>query len=83
MPKIEGDEVEEVEDEHDLCDPEMGMDPEHNEGELEKVVDYEVGADVCGEGLGGSIAGEEDVEVVDLGDEEDYPVLDQHQHEGP
>ena len=52
MPKIEGDEVEEVEDEHDFRNPEMGMDPEHDEGKLEKVVDDEVGADVCSECVG-------------------------------
>lgn len=76
MPEIEGCEVEEVEDEHNLGDPEVRMDPEQDEGELQEVVDDEVGADVCGEGVRGGIAGEEDVEVVDLEYEEYYPVVD-------
>lgn len=76
MPEIEGCEVEEVEDEHDFGDPEVGMDPEQDEGELQDVVDDEVGADVCGKGVRGGITGEEDVEVVYLEYEEYYPVVD-------
>lgn len=47
MSEIKRDEVKEVENKHYLGDPEMGMYPEHDEGELQEVVDDEVGADVC------------------------------------
>ena len=74
VPEVEKGEIDEVEDEHCLGEDEMRVHPEEHEAELQEVVDDEVGADVCGEGLVGGGGGEEGGEVVDLQDDEDDPV---------
>jgi hypothetical protein len=65
-------EVEEVDDDHDLSPNEVGTNKEHNEGEVEKVVEDEVAADAGGRVDKIGVLGEEGGNVAAL----EYPEND-------
>lgn len=73
VAEVQGRQIEEVDDEHDLGPDEVRADKEHDEGKVEEVVDDEVAADAGGvvNGFGG--AREEVRDVAELEDEEDDP----------
>ena len=48
VTEVEGGKVEEVDDQDDLSPDEVAADEEHDEGELEEVVDYEVASNTRG-----------------------------------
>lgn len=73
VTEVERGQVEEVDDQDDLSPDEVGANEQHDEGELEKVVEDEVGAD----GGGGvdvvGVGGEEVPDIADLEGEQDDP----------
>lgn len=73
MAHVEGGEVEEVEDEHDLGPDELGAGKEHDEGEVEEVVQDEVASDGRGGMLYVGVLGEEVADVASLHDPEKDP----------
>ena len=75
MAEVQKGEIHKVEDEYSLGENETCVDPEKHEDELEDIIDDEVRADVCGEGLLSGGGGEEGEEVVDLCDEDDDPAV--------
>lgn len=72
MPEIERGEVEEVDDQHELGNPEMSVHPEHDEAKVEQVVCNKVGTDI-GSGVD-ILARVEMVHVGNLKSNQDDPV---------
>ena len=74
MPEVQARQVEEVDHQQELCEPEAATDPEHDEAEGEQVIEDEVAADVGGgeDELGRAAVEEHD--VAELLDEEPDPV---------
>ena len=73
MAEIEGGKVEEVDDEDELGPDKVIVHPEEHEDELRDVSDDVVGAKVGGASGPRRVAGEEGVEVAELGGEEGNP----------
>lgn len=74
VAEVEARQVDEVEDEDDLGPVEMRADKEHDEGEVEEVVEDEVAADAGGGVDGVGVLGEQVGDVAELEDEEEDPV---------
>lgn len=73
--KVQRREVEEVDDQHQLGDPEVRPHPQQDERRLQHVVDDEVAADVGGLPDPVGVVGEEVPDVADLEDQEHEPVV--------
>lgn len=73
VAEVEGAEVEEVEDQNELSPDEMGADKEHDEGEVEEVVEDKVAADARRGMDDVRVGGEQVTNVAGLENEEDNP----------
>lgn len=73
VTEVDRGQVEEVEHEHKLGGPEMGADPEQQEGRLEYIVDNEVASDVGSSSNPLGVIGKEMPDVADLKDKERNP----------
>lgn len=73
VAEVEGGQVEEVDNENDLGPGKVGADKEHDEGEVEEVVEDEVAADGAGRVDVVGVAREEVANVAGLEDEQDDP----------
>jgi len=74
MAEIKGRQVEEVDDQDNLSPDEVPTDEEHNECEVEQVVEDEVASDTCCGVHVVGIFGEKVPDISDLEDEEKNPV---------
>jgi len=79
MSEVQSAEVEEVDDQDDLSDEEMSSDEEHDEGELEKVVEDEVASNTSCSLYFLHVLREEVPQVNNLEEEEGQPVKRGHQ----
>lgn len=75
VEEVQVGEVEQVDDLDDLGPDEVGAHEEHDEGEVQEVVEDEVAADVGGGGDVGGVLGEEVADVADLEEEDDDPAV--------
>lgn len=73
MAEVQGRQVDEVDDQHNLSPREVTSDKQHDEGEVEEVVEDEVATDSAGRVLLGNIAGEQMADVAGLQNEQDEP----------
>ena len=73
VTEVQARQVEEVDDQDDLGPDEVAADEEHNEGELEEVVEDEVGSDGGGRVDVVSVGGEQVPDITDLEDEQEDP----------
>lgn len=74
MAEVKGRQIEEVDNQEQLCPPEVRTYEEHDEAELEKVAEDEVGAHTRCSSDEIGVLGEQMPDVADLEDEEDNPV---------